>query len=94
MTEPTEYPIPLPVTPKMADRMRAAGWRPPARVITTADELLAVKDETIIRDAEGARIEAQRDHRDDLLWFVFGSEVDYPATYITLPATVIWESSE
>lgn len=28
MTEPTEYPIPLPVTPKMADRMRAAGWRP------------------------------------------------------------------
>lgn len=28
MTEPTEYPIPLPVTDKMADRMRAAGWRP------------------------------------------------------------------
>lgn len=28
MTEPTEYPIPLPVTPKMADRMRAAGWVP------------------------------------------------------------------
>ncbi|MDN6514291.1 MAG: hypothetical protein L0K47_13485, partial [Acidipropionibacterium jensenii] len=38
----------------IAARLIAAGWRPPARVVTTMEELDALPDGTVIQDILGA----------------------------------------
>ena len=91
MSEPTEYPIDLPVTPKMADRMRAAGWRPPARVITTRAELNALPDGALIWFMDdGERVIVERANGG----YWYRGEVHVPLILIDLPATVLWEPSE
>ena len=38
---------------RLAERILASGWRPPARIIETAEELDALPNEAVIRDANG-----------------------------------------
>jgi hypothetical protein len=88
---PTEYPIDIPVTPKMADRMRKAGWREPVRVIETIEELDALPAGTIVRDVEGnaAQRRPSGGHPFYEAGWYFG--VEYVGKVIMLPATVLWE---
>lgn len=69
----------------IADAVLAAGWRPPARVATTVEELDALPELAVIRDSEGTVAELAFG-----MWFssdgrVFG---------LRLPATVLWEPEE
>lgn len=69
----------------MADAILAAGFRPPARVVTTVEELDALPEQAVIRDREGTVAELAFG-----MWFssdgrVFG---------LRLPATVLYEPKE
>jgi hypothetical protein len=89
---PTQYPRPsMPITPKMQDRIRAEGWRPPARVIETVDELEALPEMVVITAPQWRGGEAltkwstERDY-----WAAPGTVTCIPSHYIPLPATVLW----
>jgi hypothetical protein len=89
VTEPTEYPIQLPVTPKMADRMRAAGWREPPRSLASLHELNTAPLLTVVISEQGGIWEKIAGG-----WASMGSPAAFASTDIALPATVIWEPSE
>ena len=70
---------------RMADAILAAGFRPPARTVTTVEELDALPELAVIRDSEGTVAELAFG-----MWFssdgrVFG---------LRLPATVLYEPKE
>jgi hypothetical protein len=102
---PTAYPVDLPVTPKMQERMQAAGWRPPVRVITTVEELDAVPLGTVLRMVNplttmnnyGQHMVAEMDGDEDPGYERRGLNFmgwDYsilPHDSDILPATVLWE---
>jgi hypothetical protein len=44
----TAYPVELTTTPKMAAEMQRRGWRPPAEVIATEEELIALPDGSVL----------------------------------------------
>ena len=77
----------------MSDAIIAAGWRPPARTVTTVEELDALPDMTVI-------LEIGRNWRfvfrklGDNYWVADGIEDAYPAMDIKLPATVLYEPEE
>ena len=72
---------------RMADAILAAGFRPPARTVTTVEELDALPDGTVVRDSEGATA-----GRVDWLWFYI--DPYGPASLIALPTTVLYEPKE
>lgn len=65
--------------------LRAAGWRPPARVVTTEEERDALPDLAVIRDSEGTVAE---------LVFGLWYSSDGLIVGLRLPATVLWEPEE
>lgn len=71
---------------EVADAVLAAGWRPSARVIETAEELDALPDGTVIRDRYGRIGE-----RDEELCHELGTEVSGLWESVNLPAVVLWQ---
>ena len=67
----------------IADVLLAAGWRPPARKIETAEELEALAEGSIVCDADDLHF--TKDYGD---WYMTREE--YPDG-VLLPATVLWE---
>lgn len=74
-----------------ADAIIAAGWRPPARTVTTVEEAKALRDGTLIVDSVGDS------------GYVWGGSVNYPETAFVSttyalkhygPFTVVWEPEE
>lgn len=85
----------------IADEIVSRGWRPPAHTVTTVEELDALPDGTIIRDAlgdtwtlyEGLDDGIDPDDPTNYRWAI-GLNGNYP-TYVTaLPATVLYEPEE
>lgn len=77
---------------KAADELLAAGWRPPARVIETAEECAALPVGTIVLDKFGAG--CTRVHRDPLIGWVratsaLRSRMGHQQHAPWLPATVL-----
>lgn len=75
-----------PLAEKCATEILNAGWRPPARVVTTVEELDALPDMSVIRDAQD-RVMRLCDGE----FYEVGYEVD---VWPTLSATVLWEPKE
>ena len=69
-----------------ADAILEAGWRPPARTVTTVEELDALPEGTMIRDSEGTVAENW-----DGTWYVTGAGRYWNED---LPATVLYEPEE
>ncbi|EOM78048.1 hypothetical protein DW322_11190 [Rhodococcus rhodnii] len=69
---------------EIADTILAAGWRPPARVITKREQLDALPVEAVIRDAEDEVLERWEDG-----WEGVGG-----GYIVILPVTVIHDPSE
>lgn len=66
-----------------------AGWRPPARVITTVEELDTLPDTTIVRARFGTTAQKSED-----AW-EFPNEIGrYLGEIVDLPATVLWEDAD
>lgn len=80
-----------PLAEKCADAILNAGWRPPARTVTTVEELDALPVGSIVRDVERASLDEKLD--DDML-----AELAYERTFfsrsIRLPATVLYEPKD
>jgi len=79
---PTQYPHQhLPITPKMQDRIRAEGWRPPAVVLATDEAVGELPLGAIVKSGVYAY------HKDRLGWFRTG----HPSPMTPpLPVTVLW----
>ena len=71
----------------MADAIIAAGWRPPARTVTTAEELDALPVGSIVRDVERAALDEKWGND---TW----AELAYEHTFFHPPATVVYEPEE
>lgn len=62
-------PAPVTVAVHIERDLRAAGWRPPAQVITTAAELDALPDDSIVVDHHNAGWQmADRDYDGTAIW--------------------------
>lgn len=86
-TYATSQPDGMARTTILADAILDAGWRPPARTVTTVEELDALADGTVVRDSEGTVAE-----RVDWLWFYI--DPYGPASLVALPTTVLYEPKE
>ena len=71
-----------------AEAILNAGWRPPARVVSTWEELEALPEESIILDAGVPA------YLLDGLWSYPADQSDYEAGEIKLPVTVLYEPEE
>lgn len=71
---------------RLADHLLEQGWRPPVRTVTTVEELDALADMSVIRDAQD-RVMRLCDGE----FYEVGYEVD---VWPTLPATVLYEPKE
>ena len=72
---------------QVADLLAVAGWRPPARVVTTVAELDALTDGAVVIDAAGfVMMKPSRS------WLVPGEEYPYHPSATDLPATVVLET--
>ena len=81
-TTPTQYPHPqMPITPKMQDRVRAEGWRPPLEQVETIEAVDELPLGSIVKSGVYAY------HRDRMGWFRTGRLA--PCTP-PLPVTVLW----
>lgn len=83
-----------PTAEALADELIGRGWRPPARVVTTVEELDALPKGTVIRDA----LSVQECLGTWLsphvpLWAGTAGELS-SSSDLQLPATVLWESEE
>lgn len=70
---------------EMADDILRAGWRPPARKITTLDDLLGLPVGAVVWSSAGT-IACRADHTHGV---VFGDERPFDWVRLALPATVI-----
>ena len=71
----------------MADAIVNAGWRPPARTVTTVEELDALAKGTVVLDAHGRMFQK----------LLFGWEASGYVGHFdecARPATVLWEPDE
>lgn len=91
----------LPIHSESASRQIVAdaltGWRPPAQVITTVEELAELPISTIVRDAQGSVAERSVDWRGNLGWMILGDDEHYvwgEWLWFEAPATVLWEPEE
>lgn len=78
----------------IADAVISAGWRPPARVVTTVGELDALPRGTVIRDALSVQEclgEWLSPHAP--LWAGTAGDM-HTSGNLHLPATVLWEPEE
>ena len=73
-----------------ADAIIAAGWRPPARTVTTVEERAAVRRDTVVRSASGTI--ACRHDKWNAVSLGVGAPFDW--TVLALPLTVIYEPEE
>lgn len=77
---------------QLADAILAAGWRKP-RVVETVEELSALPNGALIRDANGEvaehRIGAGWEY-----WVLLASEEAYTSSMFRFPPTVIWTPEE
>ena len=74
-----------------ADAILEAGWRPPARTVTTVEELDALPVGSIVRDVERAALDEKWD---DNMWAEVAYEYTFSSSSIHTPATVLWEPEE
>ena len=82
---------PLGIDYAAADAILAAGWRPPARTVTTVEELDALPVGSIVRDVERSALDEKWD---DNLWAEVAYESTFSSSSIHTPATVLWEPEE
>ena len=68
-----------------------AGWRPPARTVTTVEELDALPVGSIVRDDERAALDEKWD---DNTWAEVAYEPTFSSSSIHTPAIVLWEPEE
>ena len=73
-----------------ADAIIRAGWRPPARTVTTVEERAAVRRGTVVRSASGTI--ACRYDKWNAVALGVGAPFDW--TVLALPLTVIYEPEE
>ena len=73
-----------------AQTIIAAGWRPPARTVTTVEERAAVRRGTVVRSASGTI--ACRHDKWNAVALGVGAPFDW--TVLALPLTVIYEPEE
>jgi hypothetical protein len=66
--------------------LRAAGWRPPARTVSTVEELRALPEGAVVRSASGTITSLE--HGEALL---FGMDRRADPAWLKLPLTVIHE---
>lgn len=66
------------------------GWRPPARVIETDEQLAALPYGVIVRSEMGT-IAARYDQTRGVC---FGDERSFPWVDLSLPATIVWEPTD
>lgn len=62
----------------------------PKTLIGTVDELDALPDGSIVRDADGEAWKRDGSCEIGEAWFKAGGECDYPADRVPLPALVLW----
>ena len=74
-----------------ADAIIAAGWRPPARTVTTVEELDALPKGSVVRGAGRA---ALYEKWGDDTWAEPGYEYTFSGCGIYPPVTVIYEPEE
>lgn len=77
-----------PLAEALADELIGRGWQPPARVVSTVEELYALPEQTVIRDHDGTVAENW-----DGTWFSTGGDRYWHET-LALPATVLYEPKE
>ncbi len=73
---------------RLAERILAAGWRPPARVIETYEELNALLNGAVVRDDYGTVFERCPGQG---MWFMTGDEMPQG---VALPVTLLWEPGD
>lgn len=71
---------------EVAEAILNEGYREPARIITTVEELDALAENTVIRDAEHATMQFI-----DCKWWSVANSLPWPADAVDLPATVLHE---
>ena len=79
----------------LADEIIEAGWRPPARLITTVEELEALPGKTVIEDGDGDPwIKAEAPLMDS--WMYAGLEYSSENMFwgIRCPFCVVWEPEQ
>ena len=74
-----------------ADEIIRAGWRPPARTVTTVEELDALPVGSIVRDVERAALDEKWD---DNMWAEVAYEYTFSSSLIHTPAIVLYEPGE
>lgn len=74
----------------LAGAILAAGWRPPAQVIETAEDLAAVERGTIVHNSDGT-IACRFDEQYGV---VFGDDRPFPWSILTPPVFVVWSPTE
>lgn len=78
----------------IADIILAAGWRPPARVIETEEELKALPELAAVRTRSGLVWQHTRTDEDRLAWCLPGEHFDCPSSLVPLPGWVLWEPGD
>ena len=74
---------------RLAALLSAAGWRPPALVVSTVEELDALADGAVVLDVEGFVMLKQSGR-----WFLPGEEYEYHRSAADLPVTVLVEADQ
>lgn len=77
----------------VADEIQEAGWRPPARVVTTVEEVEALADMTVVLESGRNWCFVSRKLGNNY-WLADGIEDAFPSVDIGLPATVLYEPEE
>lgn len=95
-TYATSQPDGMARTTILADAILAAGFRPPARTVTTVEELDALPDRSVIVAADCAILQCVGSGQPDWDGNVWQDEESrwLGSTDIDLPATVIYEPKE
>lgn len=81
----------------IADIILAAGWRPPARVTTTAAELDNLPGESVVIDSDGSAWRKGSDYRDIPRWWLAGAPGGGVGSSIVInhaPVTVVYTPEE
>lgn len=79
-----------------ADAIVDAGWRPPARVVTTVEEVDALPDRSVVVAANRTILQCVGSVQPDWDGNVWCDEESrwWGSGDVTLPATVLWEPEE
>lgn len=81
----------------IADAILAAGWRPPARVTTTAAELDNLPGGSVVIDSDGSAWRKGSDYRDIPRWWLAGAPGGGVGSSIVInhaPVTVVYTPEE